>query len=106
MVPTRCAGCASVAGPTRSAGRLLHAGRTATSLHIRAHWSAPMQRWLKLPDGRYIDANSIVYVGKVETYPRLDDDGNDAGQGYSVPLGTDVMRDHHLTVMGTKEEVL
>ena len=39
-----------------------------------------MQRWLKLPDGRYIDANSIVYVGKVETYPRLDDDGNEAGQ--------------------------
>jgi len=28
-----------------------------------------MQRWLKLPDGRYLDANSIVYVGKVETYP-------------------------------------
>jgi hypothetical protein len=23
-----------------------------------------MQRWLKLPDGRYIDANSIVYVGR------------------------------------------
>jgi len=33
-------------------------------------------------------------------------DGNDAGQGYSVPVGTDVMRDHHLTVQGTKEEVL
>jgi hypothetical protein len=65
-----------------------------------------MQRWLKLPDGRYLDANSIVYIGKVETYPRLDDDGNDAGQGYSVPLGTDIPREHHLTVMGTKEEVL
>ena len=26
-----------------------------------------MQRWLKLPDGRYIDANRIMYVGKVET---------------------------------------
>ena len=65
-----------------------------------------MQRWLKLPDGRYLDANSVVYIGKVETYPRLDDDGNDAGQGYSVPLGTDVMRDHYVTVQGTKEEVL
>ncbi|MBS0486166.1 MAG: hypothetical protein JSS13_02395 [Proteobacteria bacterium] len=65
-----------------------------------------MQRWLKLPDGRYIDANSIVYVGKVETYPRLDDDGNDAGQGYAVNLGTDIPREHHISVMGTKEEVL
>jgi hypothetical protein len=65
-----------------------------------------MQRWLKLPDGRYIDANRIVYVGKVETYPRLDDDGNDAGVGYSVPIGTDVMRDHQFAVQGTKEEVL
>ena len=65
-----------------------------------------MQRWLKLPDGRYIDANRIAYIGKVETYPRLDDDGNDAGQGYSVPIGTDVMREAHVIVQGTKEEVL
>jgi hypothetical protein len=65
-----------------------------------------MQRWLKLPDGRYLDANSIVYIGKVETYPRLDDDGNDAGQGFAVNLGTDIPRDHYVTVMGTKEEVL
>ena len=65
-----------------------------------------MQRWLKLPDGRYLDANSIVYVGKVETYPRLDDDGNEAGQGYAVNLGTDIPREHHISVMGTKEEVL
>ncbi|HSN00565.1 MAG TPA: hypothetical protein VLS52_06110 [Rudaea sp.] len=65
-----------------------------------------MQRWLKLPDGRYIDANSIVYVGKVETYPRLDDDGNEAGQGYAVSIGTGVPREQHISVMGTKEEVL
>jgi len=65
-----------------------------------------MQRWLKLPDGRYIDANSIVYVGKVETYPRLDEDGNDAGLGYSVYVGTDFPREQQIAVMGTKEEVL
>ncbi len=65
-----------------------------------------MQRWLKLPDGRYIDANSIVYVGKVETYPRLDDEGNDSGIGYSVNIGTDFPRDRQLTVMGTKEEIV
>ena len=65
-----------------------------------------MQRWLKLPDGRYIDANRIVYVGKVETYPRLDEDGNDAGLGYSVYVGTDFPREQQIAVMGTKEEVL
>ena len=65
-----------------------------------------MQRWMKLPDGRYIDANRIMYVGKVETYPRLDDEGNDSGVGYSVSLGTDVPRDRQLTVMGTKDEIL
>lgn len=65
-----------------------------------------MQRWLKLPDGRYLDANSIVYVSKVETYPRMDDDGNEAGQGFSVNLGTGIPREQQLTVMGTKDEVL
>jgi hypothetical protein len=65
-----------------------------------------MQRWLKIPDGRYIDANSIMYVGKPETYPRLDDDGNDAGLGYSVYIGTGFAREQQIAVMGTKEEVL
>jgi hypothetical protein len=65
-----------------------------------------MQRWLKLPDGRYIDANRIVYVGKVETYPRLDENGDEAGQGYAVNLGTDIPREHHVSAMGTKEEIL
>jgi hypothetical protein len=65
-----------------------------------------MQRWLKIPDGRYLDANRIMYVGKVETYPRLDDDGNDAGIGYSVYVGTDIPRDRHLLVTGSKEEIL
>ena len=65
-----------------------------------------MQRWLKLPDGRYIDANRIMYVGKVETYPRLDDEGNDAGVGYSVYLGTDFPREQQLAVSGTRDEIL
>lgn len=65
-----------------------------------------MQRWLKLPDGRYLDANRIMYVGKVETYPRLDDEGMDSGVGYAVNLGTDFPREHQLTVMGTREEIL
>lgn len=65
-----------------------------------------MQRWLKLPDGRYLDANRVMYVGKVDTYPRLDDDGNDAGIGYAVNLGTDIAREHQIMVQGTKEEIL
>jgi hypothetical protein len=65
-----------------------------------------MQRWVKIPDGRYLDANSIMYVGKVETFPRLDDDGNDAGIGYAVNLGTDIPRDRQISVTGTKEEIL
>jgi hypothetical protein len=65
-----------------------------------------MQRWLKLPDGRFLDANRVVYVGKIETYPRLDEEGNDAGLGYAVNLGLDIPREHQITVMGSKEEVL
>lgn len=65
-----------------------------------------MQRWIKLPDGRFVDANRIMYIGKVETYPRLDEDGNDLGQGYNVNIGTDIARETQLTVMGGKEEVL
>ncbi|WP_257387255.1 hypothetical protein [Tahibacter caeni] len=65
-----------------------------------------MQRWIKLPDGRFVDANRIMYIGKVETYPRTDEDGNDLGQGYNVNIGTDVARDQQLTIMGGKDEVL
>jgi len=57
-------------------------------------------------NGRYVDANRIMYVGKVETYPRLDDEGNDAGVGYAVYLGTDLPRDQQISVTGTKEEIL
>lgn len=64
-----------------------------------------MQRWIKLPDGRFIDANRIMYIGKVETYPRIDEDGNDLGLGYSVNLGTDIPRDAQITVTGSKDEV-
>lgn len=65
-----------------------------------------MQRWIKLPDGRFVDANRIMYIGKVETYPRLDEDGNDLGQGYNVNIGTDIAREQQLTLMGGKDEVL
>lgn len=65
-----------------------------------------MQRWIKLPDGRYIDGNRIMYVGKVETFPRLDEEGNDLSPGFAVNIGSDIPRESQLTVMGSKEEVL
>jgi len=66
----------------------------------------PMQRWLKLPDGRIIDANRIAYIGKVETYARIDEDGTDLGTGYAVYLGTDFPREAQISVMGSRDEVL
>ena len=64
-----------------------------------------MQRWIKLPDGRFIDANRIAYIGKAETYARIDEDGNDLGTGYAVNIGTDIPRDTQITVTGSKDEV-
>jgi hypothetical protein len=64
-----------------------------------------MQRWIKLPDGRFIDANRIAYIGKVESYARADEDGNDLGTGYAVKIGTDIPRETQLTVSGSKDEV-
>jgi len=65
-----------------------------------------MQRWIKLPDGRVIDANRIAYIGKTETFMRIDEDGNDLGLGYAVNLGTDFPRESQLTLTGSKDEVL
>ncbi len=65
-----------------------------------------MQRWLKLPDGQYIDANRIVYVSKVDTYQQLGDEGEQAGVGYSLHLGTDFPREHQIAVTGSKDEIL
>ena len=65
-----------------------------------------MQRWIKLPDGRFIDANRIAYVGKVESYPRLDEEGNDLGAGYVVSIGTGFPRDRQISVTGTQAEIM
>ncbi len=64
-----------------------------------------MQRWIKLPDGRFIDAGAIVYISRPETYQRIDEDGNDLGIGYSVNLGTGIPRDAQITMTGSKDEV-
>lgn len=64
-----------------------------------------MQRWVKIPDGRFLDANRIAYVGKVETFNRFDEEGNDLGIAYSVNLGTDFPRESQVNVVGSKDEV-
>ena len=64
-----------------------------------------MQRWVKIPDGRFLDANRIAYVGKVETFNRFDDDGNDLGLNYAVNLGTDFPRESQINVIGSKDEI-
>lgn len=64
-----------------------------------------MQRWLKLPDGRYIDADRVVLIGKVESFARFDEGGNDLGVGYSVLIGTDFPREQQFAVVGSKEEI-
>jgi len=65
-----------------------------------------MQRWIKLPDGRFVDANRIAYIGKTETFAHIDENGTDMGVAYSVNIGTGVERDSQITVIGTREEVL
>ena len=64
-----------------------------------------MQRWVKIPDGRFLDANRIAYVGKVETFNRFDEDGNDLGLAYAVNLGTDFPRESQVNVVGGKDEI-
>ncbi len=64
-----------------------------------------MPRWIKLPDSRFIDANRVAFIGKVETYIRTDEDGNDLGTGYAVNIGTDFLRESQIAVVGGKDEV-
>ncbi|MET0232599.1 MAG: hypothetical protein ABW186_16835 [Rhodanobacteraceae bacterium] len=67
--------------------------------------TSPMPRWIKLPDSRFIDANRVALVSKVETFLRTDEEGNDLGTGYSVNIGTDFPRESQITVVGGKDEV-
>ena len=64
-----------------------------------------MQRWIKLPDGRFLDAARVVLIGKPETFQRLDEEGNDLGTAVTVTLGIDFVREHQLSVTGTREEM-
>lgn len=64
-----------------------------------------MQRWIKLPNGAWLDASRICYVSKVESYLKIDDEGNSAGNEYAVTIATDLGREHQTVVSGTGEEI-
>lgn len=63
-----------------------------------------MQRWVKLPNGNVIDANRVMLITKPESYPKMDEDGND-GVEWAVTIGTGFSRDTQTMVTGTKEEI-
>jgi len=63
-----------------------------------------MQRWVKLPNGNVVDANRIMMISKPESYPKMDEEGND-GIEYAVTIGTGITRDTQILVTGTKEEI-
>ncbi len=65
-----------------------------------------MQRWIKLPDGRFIDANRVVVVGRPQSFAHYEDGSEDMGTAYSVQVGIDYSRESQITVVGTREEVL
>ena len=64
-----------------------------------------MQRWIKLPNGSFLDGNRICHIGKVETFPKLDEEGNSDGVEYAVTLATELPREHQITITGSKEEI-
>ena len=65
-----------------------------------------MQRWIKLPDGRFLDASRVVVVGKPQSFAHYEDGSEDMGTAYSVQVGIDYSRENQITVVGTREEVL
>ena len=64
-----------------------------------------MQRWIKLPSGAWLDAARICFISKVDSFPKLDDEGNAAGTEYAVNIGTDVGREHMMMVNGSADEI-
>lgn len=64
-----------------------------------------MQRWVRLPQGGFLDAMQIIYIGKVESFARLDEEGHNSGMDYAVTIGTSLDRDHFMMISGNKDEI-
>lgn len=61
-------------------------------------------RWVKLPNGNIVDADRVAYVSKPDSYPHMDEDGNDSIE-YAVTFGSGFTRDTWMTVSGNKDEI-
>lgn len=64
-----------------------------------------MQRWVKLPQGGFLDASRVVYIGRLEAFAKLDEEGNNVGSEYSVTLASSFGREHQMKITGSKEEI-
>jgi hypothetical protein len=63
------------------------------------------QRWIKLPNGAFIDAARVCYVSKVDSFPKLDEDGNAAGTEYAFSVGADFTRENQMLISGSGDEI-
>lgn len=66
---------------------------------------ADMQRWVRLPQGGFIDASRVVYVGKPESFAKLDEEGHAVGTDFAVAIATGFDRSQQLMVNGSREEI-
>lgn len=64
-----------------------------------------MQRWVRLPQGGFLDATKIMYIGKIESFARIDDEGHASGTDFAVAIGTSLHRDQQMMITGSKEEI-
>lgn len=64
-----------------------------------------MQRWIRLPQGGFLDATQIIYISKVESFAHLDDEGHNTGTDYAVTIGTSLNRDQFMMITGNKDEI-
>jgi hypothetical protein len=64
-----------------------------------------MQRWIRLPGGGFLDAAHVIFIGKIESFARLDDEGHNVGTDYAVAIGTGLNREQQLMITGSKEEI-
>jgi hypothetical protein len=64
-----------------------------------------MQRWVRLPQGGFIDASRIVYVGKPESFAKLDEEGHAVGTDYAVAIATSFERTQQMMINGSRDEI-
>ena len=50
-----------------------------------------MQRWIRLPQGGFLDASHVIFIGKIESFARLDDEH---GAAEFAAAEDDVARPH------------